>query len=186
MKIPTSGTPSAAATWRSPVSTPTTTAAPAISAATSSSGLRSGTSPHPNAAAISIAAPALRRGPPRQHHLETAIDQRARQREPMRLRPLLADPRGPVDQHGIGVAGLAGDGRAIEPEFELRLRLIAERAVRSACGCAESHGSAIRPGGGHRRTARPGARGCSPCRSRGGRRAPPWRSTPCAAGPGCR
>ncbi len=53
MKIPTSGTPSAAATWSNPVSTPTTTEAPAISAATSSSGLRSGTSPHPNAATTS-------------------------------------------------------------------------------------------------------------------------------------
>jgi hypothetical protein len=42
-KIATSGTPSAAARCRSPVSTPTTNAAPAISRATRSSGSRSGT-----------------------------------------------------------------------------------------------------------------------------------------------
>ena len=75
-----------------------------------------------------LAAPAFRRRPPRQHHVEAAIDQRARQREPMRLRPLLADACCAVDQHRIIVARPAGDGGPIEPEFELRLRLIAERA----------------------------------------------------------
>ena len=49
VKIATSGTPSAAARCVSPVSTPTTNAAPAISRATSSSGRRSGTRVRANA-----------------------------------------------------------------------------------------------------------------------------------------
>src|SRR5258708_6305721 len=47
MKIATSGTPSAAAMWPGPVSTPITNKAPAISAATPSIGRRSGTWPCP-------------------------------------------------------------------------------------------------------------------------------------------
>ena len=128
------------------------------------------------AAAHVFAAPPLGPAP----HGSTTSTPRSRgpagHREPMRLRPQLvgagASRGGARRGQPVGARRTPGNRRTIETEVDLRLRLVSERAARSGCGCGEWHGIATPRRAGHRRTARPAARGCSRCRSRDGCRAP--------------
>ena len=58
--------------------------------------------------------------------LEPARRELASERDPIRFRPLLGEPRRGVQQHGVALARLR-KARALEPEVRLALRRVAER-----------------------------------------------------------
>ena len=143
-KIATSGTPSAAARCRSPVSTPTTNEAPAISRATCV-----------ERRAVRHTRARRRRGDPRRalalglgaerHDQIDAGPERRREHPPVRLRPFLVGARGRVQQHAVGRGGRLGQSRAVEAEVRRAVRRVAQRQRRSARGFAQSRAGSTPP-----------------------------------------
>src|SRR5665811_1949777 len=91
-KIATSGTPSAAAMYKSPVSTPTTDWAPAMRG-NRVERLAYGNPRARQRSCDMFAARALRRRAPRQHQVDSVAAERAAERDPMCLRAFLCYPR---------------------------------------------------------------------------------------------
>ena len=178
-KMPTSGTPSAAARCSSPVSTPTTNGAPAISARdlVERPALRHARARQRRRRCASLRC-ALGLGAPRQQHFEAARRERARRARssappatPCRLARWRA--AGP---HRAS-RGRAGERGAIEPEIDDALGRVAERAAGQHAVARRSHaGRAIDPVAHVVEARRRAARGCCAGRSRGGGRARAWRS----------
>ena len=97
VKIATSGTPRAAARCNNPVSTPTTNCAPAINAATWSSGLALLDARTGNRSGDALAACALQIGAPWQSQLDISVELFP-EGDPMLLRPKFLRPSGGVKQ----------------------------------------------------------------------------------------